>query len=410
MLLTLSVTWAALIAWLIVRAVAQYGAYEVITPASAPDLPVQSNVAVVVPARNEELNIGRCVESLTTQDYLSERLRVVIVDDDSTDATALIVRKVQAHPNALDLIHGQPLRDGWKGKPFACYQGVERTHSLFGDTPPQWLCFMDADTWAGPELIRCAVAVAEAWGIDMLSLEPTQVLGSFWERLVIPAGLFMMAFGHDLRKVNDPLRPEAVANGQFILIRQTVYAQIGGHASVREELSEDSALARLVKHSGHRLAVLGTRGLLWARMYRGLTSLWEGVSKNVLDMVGGAWPMLGFSAAGIVLAIATIALPLWGWLVVLHGYATINVVAAIVATCASAAIMGMHIGGACYFKIPWWYGALFPLGYVMGAALGVNGVVLWARGRIAWKGRVYLPPRRSGAANVAKPQGEGMQW
>jgi chlorobactene glucosyltransferase len=409
-LITLSVVWAALIAWLIMRAVTQYGAYEIIGPENAPSPSPRSDVALIVPARNEEVNIRRCVESLATQDYPREHLRLIVVDDNSTDATPMILHELQERLPHLNVLPGQPLAQGWKGKPYACAQAAEQANSLFGGTPPQWLCFMDADTWAAPELVGCAVAVAEARAIDMLSFEPMQVLGSFWERLVIPAGLFMMAFGHDLRKVNDPARPDAVANGQFILMRQSVYERIGGHAAVREELSEDSALARLVKGSGHRLAVLGTRDLLWARMYRGLTSLWEGVSKNVLDMVGGAWPMLGFAAAGIILAIATIALPLWGWLAFAHGHESIELVGAIVATCASASIMGMHIGGACYFKIPWWYGALFPVGYVMGAATGVNGVLLWARGSIAWKGRVYLPPTRAAAPDVAKPRGEGLQW
>ena len=99
---------------------------------------------------------------------------------------------------------------------------------------------------------------AQVEKIDLLSLEPFQELGSFSERLVIPTGLFLIAFTLDPSRVNDPARPEATANGQFLLFRREAYEAVGGFAAVRNAVCEDKALAQVVKRGGFRLA-------LWAR-------------------------------------------------------------------------------------------------------------------------------------------------
>jgi glycosyltransferase involved in cell wall biosynthesis len=448
------VTWAALVAWLIFRAVRQYGKYERVAPVSPPAAQDAPPIDIIVPARNEEANIGRCLDALMAQDYPKRSMRVIVVDDGSTDRTAEIVSHRAQADERLGLLKGQPLPRGWLGKPWAVTQGAHRVtlgceegasscpspgtpgevgrgfikaaspaeapslpspgvpgeggHSpqrnaapdaegklrpgfAAGNRQAEWLCFIDADTFATPSLIATAVHIATARAIDMLSLEPFQELGSFWERLIMPAGFFLLAFSQDLGRVNDPACPDAVANGQFILIRASVYQSVGGHAAVRGHIAEDSALARRVKAGGHRLAVLGADELIRTRMYRDLPSLWEGLTKTATLIVGGVRPMIFFAIAAIVLGSATLLLPLWTGLAMLHPHSSWCTAGFVLALMGSLAMFGVHIGGAVYFRIPFWYGVLFPMGYTVGSAVGFASAWRHARGRVGWKGRVYSP-------------------
>src|SRR5262249_23493590 len=142
-------------------------------------------VSIIVPVRNEICNIGTCLEGLSAQTSLPGRSSIIIVDDASQDGTAAAVEYHAAGDSRIRLIAAGALPQGWVGKPDAWWRG-----GLLAEG--EWLCFVDADVRPGPELIAIAVTTAEAHGIDMLSLHPMQELGSFWERLVIPAGLLMI--------------------------------------------------------------------------------------------------------------------------------------------------------------------------------------------------------------------------
>src|SRR5581483_729614 len=262
--LVIAALWFAMVTLLLTRAFFQYRHYEVLSPKfmSTQDAP---SVTVIIPARNEARNIFQCVSSLREQNYPEEKRNIIVVDDNSEDETSALASKAARSDSRIKLIQGSKLPSGWMGKPFACWQGAQLAES-------DWLCFIDADTTASPALLATAISTAQIRNLDMLSLEPFQVLGSFWERLIIPAGFVLLAFQQDVRKTNDPDNPEAVANGQFILIRRDVYRKLGGHASVRTQVTEDTALAQAVKNTGGRLALLGAEQLIQTRMYTGLKS------------------------------------------------------------------------------------------------------------------------------------------
>src|SRR5581483_10526369 len=161
-----------------------------------------------------------------------------------------------------------------------------------------------------PALLRAAVGEALRRRVDLLSLEPRQELVTLWERLVIPAGLFVLAFLRDFRSLNDPASPQAAANGQFILIRRAVYDRIGGHAAVRDAICEDRALAQAAKDAGCSVALLGAATLARTRMYRNLPALWEGLRKNSTETLGGVAPALAAIACAAPLSWASLFVPL----------------------------------------------------------------------------------------------------
>src|SRR5579883_125341 len=388
--LAIAILWACAIACLLWRALRQFRAYEVIGPRRDLDLGAAPSLAVIVPARDEAAVIGRCLAGLLAQDYPAGRLRLIVVDDESRDATAAIVRRMARGAAHLTLLTARPLPPGWTGKPHACWQGALAAES-------DWLCFMDADTCAEPALMRSALAAALEHDADMISLEPAQELGSFWERLIMPAGLFAVACARDLRRTADPRAPDASVNGQFLLVRGAAYFAVGGHAAVRAEVCEDSALARRIKAAGYRLRLFGTDRLVRTRMYGDLRSLWLGLVKNASEVFGGALPTLAVALGGIAVAAAAPLVP--AWIAADPGMAASPVALAALARAATASlvVLASQLAAARYFGISWGYGMLFPIAYVAAAVLAFHSVLARARGRVLWKGRLCRVQR--GAAH-----------
>ncbi len=391
--------WACAVAWLLLRAAVQFRAYEVVREPPDPGPPRLPPVSVIVAARNEAAAIGPCVEGLLRQDYPADRLEILVVDDGSTDGTAEIVRRIAGSlpPTGrprLRILSAGPLPAGWTGKSHACSRGAAAASGA-------WLCFVDADTVAAPPLLRTAVVEAQERGTAFLSLEPFQDLRTFWERVVIPSGFLLIAFLNDLRAVNDPTASDAAGIGQCLLVRRDVYDAIGGHAAVRADIIEDTALARAAKRSGARIGLLGAGDLIRVRMYTGFWPLWEGFSKNAVEIAGGPGRAVSASVTGFLLAGVLVVQPLWAWgLRADVRTETAAVLALVLALSGSAALLATAVALARYFRVPSRYAFLLPLGFAANAAIVLNALRLRAAGRVRWKDRVYdapLPARADGA-------------
>ena len=146
-------------------------------------------------------------------------------------------------------------------------------------------------------------------------------------------------------------------------------------------------LARRMKAAGHRLEVDGTEGLLHTRMYAHFRTLWEGTARQATSLLGRATPVAALGA--ILLALSPIVLPILAILASVQSRDAIDYIALGCSLAGSLALAGTHIGAARYFRIPFWYGLLFPIGYLLGA--GVMLFAFWQRshGQTRWKGRVY---------------------
>lgn len=379
----ISCVWLAIVTWLISRAVTQRNSFVALPHAPPPPSRTAANLLVIVPARNEAANIERCLLSLVNQTYPQERLRVIVVDDHSEDATAKIAKVAAGEQSHVSVIASPPLPRGWIGKSHACWIGANATSFA-----AEWLCFIDADVVARPELLSSAVALASKEGLSLLSLAPRQELKSFAERLVMPCGLYCLAFWQDLRKLQTPESRAATATGQFMLIRRCDYLAVNGHAAVSDVICEDAALARRIKQTGAAISLRDGGGLLSTRMYSGWRTLWPGLTKNLVDMLGGTLPTFGAAFLAVTLAWAAFAIPAltsWGCA---QG-ASSACWGLVPALAGSAAVLGLHLAGARHFHIPLWYGILFPLGYTAGAALALDSVRRRWRRRVLWKGRVY---------------------
>ncbi len=235
------------------------------------DLP---RLSVIIPARNEALNIETCVRAALASTH--PNLEVIVVDDSSTDGTARLALQAAAGDPRVRVHTAAALPTGWAGKPWACQQGA---HLATG----AHLLFIDADVQLNPEAALSAAKVLEGRALDLLSGFGTWRLDSFWERAAIPViGWFIRGAIH-IEAVNLPGRPEAFANGQFILVRRGPYEAIGGHAAVQAEVLDDVRLARAMKKRAYALGLYFAPELFSVRLYRGLGEIVAGYGKNLYE-------------------------------------------------------------------------------------------------------------------------------
>jgi len=232
-----------------------------------PEFTTRPKVQVIVPARNEEASLGRCLESLTTQQGIA--FEITVVDDGSTDRTRAIAKSFPG----VRMISATEPPQGISGKCNALIQGGE------GATA-EWLLFTDADTFHLPGSLAALVKKAEEVKADLFSISPEQETGSWIERAVQPVIFAELAFAFPPRRVSDPADPMVAANGQFVLVRREVYERLGGHRAVSSKILEDVELARVFKVSGYVVWFENSR-LVSTRMYRDFGSLVEGWTKNL---------------------------------------------------------------------------------------------------------------------------------
>lgn len=241
-------------------------------------------VSVIIPARNEEANLERCLRSLVMQKGID--FEILIVDDASTDGTRAIAESFTRVRNCpfvalnqfLVDVHvldaPQPLPEGWTGKTNALIAGE-------GCAQGEWLLFTDADTEHLEGSLAAAVAEAESHHADLLSYSPEQLLTGLRQRLVMPLIFGELAMKYSPRRVVDPTLSDAAANGQYLLARAAVHRRLGGFASVATELLEDVALACRYKQQGSTIRFRFGRGLVRTRMYTSYNELRTGWTKNL---------------------------------------------------------------------------------------------------------------------------------
>ena len=330
--------------------------------------PVRRPVTVVLPVRDEEEQVGGCLAAVLAQEGVPD-LRVVVVDDGSTDGTADVVRAV-ADPR-VRLVAASDPPPGWLGKPHACATGA----GLAADADDGVLVFLDADVRLFPDAVAGAVAVLDAHGLDLVSPWPRPVTASVAERLVQPLGPWLWVTALPVRLAERSRRPSlTAANGQFLVVRRSAYTRAGGHAAVRGEVIEDVALARAVKRAGGRAVPVDGSRLAACRMYDGWPALRAGYAKSLWASVGGSPGASAAVAAGLTAVWVLPALAaLRGSRAGLLGYA--------------AGVAGRAVSAAATGSRVWPDSLAHPLSMLLFDVLLAGSVRGRRRGTLSWRGR-----------------------
>jgi chlorobactene glucosyltransferase len=330
-------------------------------------------LSVLIPARDEEETIERCVRSAL--DGLHDVFEVIVYDDRSSDETPDILARLQDEYDNLRVVEGRPLPDGWVGKPHACHRLSEAAR---GDL----LLFVDADTFLTDSGISRIASLLNDYDADVVTAVPRQITDSFFERLVLP--LLHLTYTSWLPlpliwKTQDPRF--LAANGQVLAVRRSTLETIGGFEAVRADVVDDMALCRRAKTLGETVVFADGYDIAHCRMYGSAREVWEGFSKNLYEGIGGT-PLaligvtciyfVAFVAPYIALA-ASLAAP------ALFGPALL----AVAANLLLRALLTLRYSHAIEGVL------LHPFAVLALLGIAFNSF-LWTRGnRIKWSGRSY---------------------
>jgi len=330
-------------------------------------------VSVLVPARNEEQNIERCLNSLRNQVYT--KYEILALNDNSTDNTLDIMNRIAASDKKVRVINGKPLPDDWYGKPYAL-------HQLTQEAKGEILIFTDADTIHTPTSIAWAVTNMHDLKADMISGYVGQIFFTLGEIVTVPLMFFLTGFVIPLF-LNRYTKVSwfSAAIGQYIVVRKAVFDAIGGCGTFRKKTSEDIYMSRYIKSKGYNTRFLNITEHVKCRMYNGYQAAVEGIGKNIFDFLGKS-TILIFLIMLLILIFLVLPFPLlfvcifssspWIWHI-------ISVVALQTLTW-----LFMFLGQ----RLNWWYGFLWPLMFVNLIYMGAWSWFRTISGRgFLWKDR-----------------------
>jgi chlorobactene glucosyltransferase len=274
----------------------------------------QDSISVLVPARNEERNIGRLLDDLS---HIGDQVHEILVyDDESSDSTPVIVEEKALNDQRIRLIRGFGPVHGWLGKNHACH---ELARIARGDL----LLFLDADVRVGQGLISDSAAYLEQNDLALLSLFPVQQMRTPGEWMTVPLMNRILLGNLPLVFIKLlPFRDFSAANGQFMLFRGDVYRCHQFHQLSKDERVEDIRIMQMIKQFGFKTMTLLSNGQIACRMYAGLRDGIQGFSKNIHAFFGKRWLILFlytfFNLFGpIAVSLAFSAAGLWVYLAAL---------------------------------------------------------------------------------------------
>jgi hypothetical protein len=332
------------------------------------------SVSVLIPARNEERTIRRAVESVLASRGVD--LEVVVMDDQSEDRTAEIVRALAGRDPRVRLESAPPLPQGWCGKQHAC-------HALAAKARNQVLLFIDADVTVEPDGIRRTLGFLDRAGAALVSGVPRQITGTLAEKLVVPMIHFILLGFLPIVGMRLSRHPAFAAGcGQLFMTRKSAYERAGGHAAIRASRHDGIALPRCYRRAGLRTDLFDATDVASCRMYRGARGLWEGFAKNADEGMASSrailpWTivLLGGQVFPAALLVASI---LGGAALSVTGLAAVGTLLPIAARLIAVARFRQSVTGAL----------LHPLGVLLVVAIQWYSLSLRISGHaLTWKGR-----------------------
>jgi len=333
-------------------------------------------VSILIPARNEAKIIEGCVHSVLKQGY--SPYEVIVLDDESQDATPEILNRLSKGNSNLKVISGQPLPPGWMGKNWACYQLSQAANG-------ELILFVDADTLHHPNMLAEAVSTQINTRADILSGLPRQELITWGERLVLPVLPWAILSFFPIRLFQHlPYSFMSVAVGQFILCKRSEYLRIGGHAAIHSSVIDDIALVRLFKKNGLKWEFVNLNGRVNCRMYQNFREVIDGLSKNLFAVFGNSLPAFLF---------------IWLWLAIVFITPALSLILYIIGAPLPGYSLTLALGtvgistllwliSLWYFRMPLLQAFAYPLTIALTSLIAFRSAWLHiTQHTISWKGR-----------------------
>ena len=338
-------------------------------------------VSIILPARNEEEFLARCLDSLIDQDY--PNYEVIVVDDSSEDSTGNIISEYSKHNSKITLVTAKPKPDGWMGKNWTCMEGYRKATG-------ELLLFTDADTTHARNVISLAVSNLLSHNLDALTVIPKLVTIDFWTKITLPMISTFLHTRFSAIRVNDPSKKTGYFFGSFFIINQKTYEAVGTHEGVKQEIIEDGALGKKVKDSGYKMKMVRGDHLIKAIWARDKSTLWNALKRLMIPLyLQGHGIAVGIFFA--VLFLLFMPFPILVYSSILTFETVSNSMLFVSSLIASILI---YIGAVIEVKkglqIKLIYAAFGPLGSLV-VVLGFLSGLLQAKkdSSVSWRGRTY---------------------
>lgn len=333
-----------------------------VTDASLDDL------TVVIPARNEAEFLPTTLNAL-----LSERrgLRIVVVDDNSTDGTAALVKALDS--DRIHLLRGKPLPPGWTGKLWAQDQGIKQVH-----TPLTLL--LDADILVDSGIIDRLLRMKSDSGARVVSLLAAPHIKTFWERLLMPAFVYFFKMLYPFSLSNSTNSKVAAAAGGCILLDTKLIEEIGGMDVLKGAVIDDCTLAKMVKSQGNPIWTGLTHSIHSQRPYTRLNDIWDMVARTAYtQLLYSPW-LLALCTALLLMLFVLPVIGLFASEGIVQGLSIFSVVSMLVSylpciryyQCKNVWVVTLPFAAALYLAMTWSSAGRY-----------------WKGERTRWKGRVY---------------------
>ena len=233
-----------------------------------------SFVSIIIPARNEEKLIKKCLSSLVNQTH--SNYEIIVIDDDSTDKT---IEKIQSLTNddKIRIIKAGKKPKGWVGKNWPCYIGYKYSKG-------NYLLFTDADTIHSPNSVLDSLYTLLEEQLDVLTVVPNLIYPTFIVKMVLPILSIFMFSKYSPMRVNDPKIKLGYLFGSFFIMSKTMYEKIGTHESVKSEIVEDGALGKKIKECGFQLKMFRGEDIISAYWARDFHTLWNSLKRLIIPM------------------------------------------------------------------------------------------------------------------------------
>jgi cellulose synthase/poly-beta-1,6-N-acetylglucosamine synthase-like glycosyltransferase len=338
-------------------------------------------VSIILPARNEEEFISKCLDSLTSQDY--ENYEIIVIDDSSEDSTGKIISEYAKNNPKVIPVSARPKPEGWMGKNWACMEGYKKASG-------ELLLFTDADTKHAKNVITLAVSHLNSFNLDALSAIPKMLTFDFWTNITLPMISTFLHTRFSALNVNNPKKKTGYFFGSFFILKRETYQEIGMHEGVKQEIIEDGALGKKVKDAGYKMKMVRGEHLIEAVWARDKGTLWNALKRLMVPL----YLQSGKIAIGIFFAIAFLLFVPFPIFAISASLPVETVSSKILCITSGIASILIYIGAVIEVKI----GLKLRLGYALFAPLGSLVVVLGflsgllqakRTSSVTWRGRSY---------------------
>jgi chlorobactene glucosyltransferase len=232
-------------------------------------------VSIILPARNEECYIRRCIDSLIKQDYPD--FEIVLVNDESSDKTLEIMNEYQNSYHNFKVLSVKRPDDDWIGKNWACYQGYLKSNGNL-------LLFTDADSYHSENTMSLAVQNINHYDLDAITIMPRLLSYDFFTKVTLPLLTTFMHTRFSPLKVNNAKSKLGYFFGSYFIIKRDTYEQVGSHESVKHEIIEDGALGKRVKEGNFKLRMVRGESYVQAIWARKSSDLSKSIDRLLIPM------------------------------------------------------------------------------------------------------------------------------